>query len=59
MTIFKCEKCGCAENTALCGYWGRKKGEPALCSECDPKGNKKWHGCFPKKKFKEVKNNEI
>ena len=52
MSIFKCEKCGCAENTALCRYNFRGK-EPALCSECDPKGNKKWHGCFPKKKYKE------
>jgi len=53
MSIFKCEKCGCAENTALCRYNFREKGEQALCSECDPKGNKKWHGCFPKKKYKE------
>ena len=51
MSIFKCEKCGCAENTALCGYNFRGKG-PALCSECDPKIGK-WHGCFEKKPFKE------
>ena len=51
MSIFKCEKCGCAENTALGWYWARKmvaddadwsevgeeyKGK-ALCSECAPK----------------------
>ena len=48
MTIFKCSKCGCAENTALCRYNFRKKDEPALCSECD---RGKWHGCFPKKPF--------
>lgn len=51
MGIFKCAKCGCAENTALGWYWNRKagardadwsetgeryKGE-ALCSECAPK----------------------
>jgi len=50
MSVFKCEKCGCAENTALCGYWHRKKGAPALCSECDPKIGK-WHGCFEKIKY--------
>ena len=54
MSIFKCEQCGCAENTALCRYNIRdKEKEKALCSECDPKGNKKWHGCFPKKRYKE------
>jgi len=51
MPIFKCAKCGCAENTALSMYWGRNsladeldwsevgeeyKGLP-LCSECTPK----------------------
>ena len=49
MPIFKCAKCGCAENTALGLYWTRKdtdlfdysdvgeefKGQ-ALCSECAP-----------------------
>jgi len=50
MSIFKCSKCGCAENTALCRYWLRKEEEP-LCSECDPKIGK-WHNCFPKVKFK-------
>jgi len=54
MSIFKCEKCGCAENTALCMYWMRKKGEPALCSECDPEMNK-WHNCFPKVPYKNEK----
>lgn len=50
MPIFKCEKCGCAENTALGWYWSRELladeadwsdvGEQyrgkALCSECAP-----------------------
>lgn len=51
MSIFKCEKCGCAENTALGWYWAAKmiaedadwsevgeeyKGK-RLCSECAPK----------------------
>lgn len=49
MPIFKCAKCGCAENTALGLYWTRHlinnydwsdvgeeyKGKP-LCSECAP-----------------------
>jgi len=47
MSLFKCEKCGCLENTALCRYWIRKKGEKALCSECN---SGKWHNCFPKRK---------
>ena len=44
MSIFKCSKCGVAENTALCSYNFRGDG-PALCSECDPKIGK-WHNCF-------------
>ncbi len=49
MPLFKCEKCGCVENTALCGYWwrGNKK---ALCSECDPEF-RRWHHRFPRKKW--------
>lgn len=50
MPIFKCAKCGCAENTALGFYWAVQsladdvdwssvgeeyKGKP-LCSECAP-----------------------
>lgn len=50
MSLFKCEKCGCIENTALCRYNYRGSEEEALCSECDPKGNRKWHGQFPKRK---------
>lgn len=44
MSLFKCAKCGCIENTALCTYWFRKQLkyigdlEPyqdlPLCSEC-------------------------
>ena len=53
--IFKCEKCGCAENGALCRYnITRHNNEPNLCSEYDP-GIGKWHNCFPKKKFKNKK----
>jgi len=50
MPLFKCEKCGCVENTALGLYWTRhwvdnfdysEVGEEykgrALCSECAPK----------------------
>lgn len=54
MGIFKCAKCGCAENTALGWFWAREvladdvdwsevgeeyKGK-ALCSECAPKSFK-------------------
>ena len=44
MSIFRCDKCGCMENTALCNYWNKGDG-PALCSECE---SGKWHGIFPK-----------
>lgn len=50
MGAFVCDSCGCLENTALSNYWIRKKGSPALCSECDPK-IKRWHGCFERKKW--------
>lgn len=48
MSLFRCERCGCVENTAVCHYWTRKEGEPALCTECDPEIGK-WHGRFPKR----------
>jgi len=57
MPIFRCDKCGCVENTAASGYWHRftdyhgDKPPPALCSECDPEIGK-WHGMFPKESAK-------
>jgi len=51
MPIFKCEGCGCVENTATSRYWIRGKGGKALCSECDPKIGK-WHGIFTKRSAK-------
>lgn len=52
MSIFRCEECGCIENTACCDYWCRKDNDKtdhrALCSECDPDIGK-WHGEFPKR----------
>lgn len=48
MSIFRCEKCGCVENTALCWYWSSiGKDKQKLCSECDPEIGH-WHGRFPK-----------
>ena len=52
MSIFRCEGCGCVENTALSRYWFRNEEKEltdgrALCSECHPT-TKKWHGVFPK-----------
>ena len=51
MSVFRCEECGCIENTATSNYWSHKdeKDSRALCSECDPVMGKKWHDCFPKK----------
>jgi len=64
MPLFKCEQCGCVENTA-CGMWWSKDMDiwpleyvgKALCSECGPPtyrdGSKtdfgKWHGRFTKR----------
>jgi hypothetical protein len=64
MSLYRCETCGCVENTALGFYWCRKdidwpeevRGK-ALCSECAPKvysdGSPtdwgKWHGRFAKR----------
>jgi hypothetical protein len=46
MAFFRCSRCQCKEDTALCNYWSaRLKQQPALCSACDPK-IAKWHGEF-------------
>lgn len=62
MSLYQCEKCGCAENTA-CGWyhypvsknWKYKTSEPLLCSACAPTKLDddsptgfagKWHGFF-------------
>ncbi len=55
MSAFRCEKCGCIENTAVCGYWWKEENKPALCSECDPEFGK-WHGFFPKRQYKKGDN---
>lgn len=46
VSVFFCNSCGTRENTALCNYWLRQPGEPALCSHCDPL-IAKWHNVFP------------
>ena len=48
MGVFVCDSCGCLENTACSLYWSKQRGEPALCSECDPDIGR-WHGRFPKR----------
>jgi hypothetical protein len=45
MSIFRCDRCGCVENTATSEYWTREDKTLALCSQCDP-ATKKWHGKF-------------
>lgn len=48
MAIFRCSKCGCIENTALCNYWeALADNKPGLCSLCDPE-IEKWHNEFPR-----------
>lgn len=48
LALFKCDACGCVENTAACyfnmDFYTTGK---ALCSECDPQIGK-WHGLFAK-----------
>ncbi len=49
MSLFRCETCGCFENTALSNWAIRSlHKQPPLCSECDPEIGK-WHGEWPKK----------
>ena len=48
MPLFRCDKCGCVENTALSNYWMRHKADEHLCSECDPEIGE-WHGRFEKR----------
>jgi hypothetical protein len=49
MSLFRCSKCGCEDDTALSNYWSaRLKEMPAVCSACDPKIGK-WHGEFPRR----------
>jgi hypothetical protein len=49
MAFFRCVKCDCEEDTALCNYWTARLQEiPPVCSACDPKIGK-WHGQFPRK----------
>jgi hypothetical protein len=48
MATFRCGKCGCNEDTALCNYWSaRVRDRLPVCSACDPKIGK-WHGQFPR-----------
>jgi hypothetical protein len=48
MATFRCGKCGCDEDTALCNYWSdRVRDKLPVCSACDPR-IAKWHGQFPR-----------
>ena len=48
MSLFRCTKCGCVENTACSDFYVDKFTYkiPVLCSECK---TGKWHGRFHKK----------
>lgn len=48
MSIFLCTTCGCVENTATSGYWGRKDKACPVCSVCDPAIGV-WHDRFPRR----------
>jgi hypothetical protein len=51
MSLFRCCKCGCAEETALCHYWAARLQDIApMCSACDPKIGR-WHGEFARVSF--------
>jgi hypothetical protein len=48
MATFRCGKCGCHDDTALCNYWSaRVRDLLPVCSACDAKIGK-WHGQFPR-----------
>jgi hypothetical protein len=48
MATFRCGKCGCHEDTALCNYWSaRVRDLLPVCSACDAKIGR-WHGQFPR-----------
>jgi hypothetical protein len=48
MATFRCGKCGCNEDTALCNYWSaRVRDLRPVCSACDSKIGR-WHGQFPR-----------
>jgi hypothetical protein len=48
MATFRCSKCGCHEDTALCNYWSdRVRDRPPVCSACDPR-IQQWHRQFPR-----------
>lgn len=58
MSLFKCDQCGCVENTASSRFWFRNFPNSglngrALCSECDPEIGK-WHGRFPRQNADEA-----
>ena len=49
MSLFRCDECGCVENTASSNYASAyMNNEKKLCSECDPKIGV-WHGLFEKR----------
>lgn len=49
MGLYRCEECGCVENTALARYHLRGDGR-ALCSACDPQIGR-WHDAFPRRQW--------
>jgi hypothetical protein len=50
MSLFRCSKCGCVENTALSNFAIQvlRDGLDPLCSECDPT-IRQWHNRFEKR----------
>ena len=59
MSLFRCAKCACGEDTALCRYWSaRVRNTMILCSACDPKIGK-WHDEFPREPFAFGQRREI
>ena len=48
MPLFRCDKCGCVDNSACApSYWTSRLNEkPPICTECE---TGEWHEIFPKK----------
>lgn len=47
MPTYRCDRCGCVDNTALTNFWPDQADHrrERLCSECDPRIGA-WHGKF-------------
>ena len=57
MPTFRCDDCGCIENTALSNFWMAEIGRwpKRLCSQCDPEIGA-WHKAFERIQWDDSKH---